>query len=91
MAKETDGTQVNTEDAGATGDETKDALLNGKTSEEAGGEEKAGEEKAGEEKAGEEKKGEEIKKYELDKSDYEVAIDFPVENRQVTFFIHKKD
>ncbi len=39
----------------------------------------------------EEKKGEEIKKYELDKSDYEVAIDFPLENRQVTFFIHKKD
>ena len=39
----------------------------------------------------EEKKDEEIKNFELDKPDYEVAIDFPVENRQVTFFIHKKD
>ena len=39
----------------------------------------------------EEKKDEEIKNYELDKPDYEVAIDFPVENRHMTFFIHKKD
>lgn len=39
----------------------------------------------------EEKQEEEIKNYGLDKPDYEVAIDFPVENRQVSFFIHKKD
>jgi len=39
----------------------------------------------------EEKQVEEIKNYGLDKPDYEVAIDFPVENRQVIFFIHKKD
>ncbi len=39
----------------------------------------------------EEKQEEEIKNYGLDKPDYEVVIDFPVENRQVNFFIHKKD
>jgi hypothetical protein len=39
----------------------------------------------------EEKQEEEIKNYGLDKPDYEVVINFPVENRQVSFFIHKKD
>jgi len=39
----------------------------------------------------EEKQEEEIKNYGLDKPDYEVAIDFPLENRQASFFIHKKD
>jgi len=37
------------------------------------------------------KKDEEINQYRLDKPDYEVSINFPVENQQVTFFIHKKD
>ncbi len=39
----------------------------------------------------EKKQDEEIKKYGLDKPDYEVEIDFPVENKRVTFFIHKKE
>jgi len=39
----------------------------------------------------EEKNDEEIQSYGLDKPDYAVAISFPAENRQVTFFIHKKD
>lgn len=39
----------------------------------------------------EEKQEEEMKKYGLVNPDYEVAIDFPVENRQVAFYIHKKD
>lgn len=39
----------------------------------------------------EEKNDEEIQKYGLDKPDYTVAINFPVENRQVTYFFHKKD
>jgi hypothetical protein len=39
----------------------------------------------------EKKQAEEIIKYGLDKPDYEVAIDFPVENRQVTFYIRKID
>lgn len=39
----------------------------------------------------EEKKDEELNNYGLDKPDYEVVINFPVENQQVTFFIHKQD
>ena len=39
----------------------------------------------------EEKNDEEIQKYGLDKPDYTVAINFPVENRQVTYLFHKKD
>ncbi len=39
----------------------------------------------------EEKKDAEINNYGLDKSDYEVAVYFPVENQQVDFFLHKKN
>jgi hypothetical protein len=39
----------------------------------------------------EEKNEQEIQNFGLDKPDYEVTIDFPVENRQVTYLIHKKD
>jgi len=39
----------------------------------------------------EEKSDEEIQVYGLDEPDYEVAIDFPVENRQVSYFLHKKE
>ncbi len=39
----------------------------------------------------EEKNSEDIQNYGLDKPDYEVAIDFPVENRQVIYFLHKKE
>ena len=39
----------------------------------------------------EQKLEEEINNYGLDKPDYEIEIGFPVENKQVTFFIHKKD
>jgi hypothetical protein len=39
----------------------------------------------------ENKQEEEIKNFGLDKPDYEIEIDFTVENKQVTFFIHKKD
>ena len=39
----------------------------------------------------ENKQEEEIKNFGLDKPDYEIEIDFPVENKQVTFFIHKKE
>ncbi|UCE41685.1 MAG: DUF4340 domain-containing protein [Candidatus Aminicenantes bacterium] len=39
----------------------------------------------------EQKQEEEIKDYGLDKPDYEVMITFPVENREVHFFIHEKD
>ncbi len=39
----------------------------------------------------EEKNEEEIQNFGLDKPDYEVTIDFPVENRQVTYYIHKKN
>jgi len=39
----------------------------------------------------EKKQEEEIKNYGLDRPDYEIEIDFPVDNKQMTFFIHKKD
>jgi hypothetical protein len=39
----------------------------------------------------EDKQEEEIKNYGLEKPDYLVTIDIPVENRPVTFFIHKTD
>ena len=39
----------------------------------------------------EEKNEEEIQSYGLDNPDYEVSIDFPVENSQVIFHFHKKD
>lgn len=39
----------------------------------------------------EEKNDEEIQRYGLDKPDYTVELNFSVENRQVKFFIHKKD
>ena len=37
------------------------------------------------------KNDEEIRSCGLDKADYVVAINFPVENREVSFYIHKKD
>ena len=39
----------------------------------------------------EEKKDEELNQYGLDKPDYEIAINFPVDNQLVTFLIHKQD
>ncbi len=39
----------------------------------------------------EEKKEEEIKKYGLDNPDYEITVDMPLENKEVTFFLHKEE
>lgn len=39
----------------------------------------------------EEKNEENLQSYGLDNPDYEVAIDFPVENRQVSYLLHKKE
>ena len=39
----------------------------------------------------ENKKEEEIETYGLNRADYQVVIDFPLENKQVTFYLHKKD
>jgi len=39
----------------------------------------------------EEKKKEELKKYGLDQPDYEISLSMPAANREVTFFLHKKD
>lgn len=39
----------------------------------------------------EEKKKEEIKKYGLDKAEYEITLAMPLENKEVTFSLHKKD
>ncbi|MDH5705002.1 MAG: DUF4340 domain-containing protein [Candidatus Aminicenantes bacterium] len=39
----------------------------------------------------EEKNKEEVAQFELDRPDYEVALTMPVENQEVTFFLHKKD
>jgi hypothetical protein len=39
----------------------------------------------------EEKNDEEVQRWGLDNPDYEVSIDFPVENRQVTYLLHKEE
>ncbi len=39
----------------------------------------------------EEKKEEEIKAYGLDHPDYEITLEMPLENKEITFFLQKKD
>lgn len=39
----------------------------------------------------EEKKDDEIKKYGLDHPEYEITLSMPLENQELTFFLHKKD
>jgi hypothetical protein len=39
----------------------------------------------------EEKKEEDIKIYELDHPDYEITLEMPLENKEITFFLQKKD